>query len=209
MALNTESIVPQLRRDFETLIDYVTGPASADHAVYTVELHLFRSLLALGASLLGLFFRTRASVRPPTPVAPDGSPWSVKAVARSATSRSLGSCGWLAIIPILFEPTALTDCRPLTARRHPRLRSAVSRHKQCRIFKRKWYYFTATRQATSMPLDADLSLPATAYSDLLREWGAYGDTEQAYRENQTLRVCWGSRCPSRPSNNTWCRRRSM
>jgi hypothetical protein len=167
MALNTESIVPQLRRDFETLIDYVTGPASADHAVYTVELHLFRSLLALGASLLGLFFRTRASVRPPTPVAPDGQPMAC---------QGRRSIRYISIFGELW----------------------VARH-----------YFTATRQATSMPLDADLSLPATAYSDLLREWGAYGDTEQAYRENQTLRVCWGSRCPSRPSNNTWCRRRSM
>lgn len=37
-----------------------------------------------------------------------------------------------------------------------------------------------------MPLDAEVGLPATAYSDLLREWGAYGDTEQVYRENQTL-----------------------
>ncbi len=48
------------------------------------------------------------------------------------------------------------------------------------------HYFTATGQASSAPLDAELSLPATAYSDLLREWGAYGDTEHAYRENQTL-----------------------
>ena len=64
MALNTESIVPQLRRDFEALVGYVTGPASAEYEVYTVELHLFRRLLALGAALLGLFFRTRAAARP-------------------------------------------------------------------------------------------------------------------------------------------------
>ena len=144
MALNTESIVPQLRRDFETLVDYVTGPASAEHAVYTVELHLFRSLLALGAALLGLFFRTRAAARPPTPVAPDGQPM---------TFHGRRSVRYISIFGALWVP----------------------RH-----------YFTATGQASATPLDAELSLPATAYSDLLREWGAYGDTEQAYRENQTL-----------------------
>lgn len=144
MALNTESIVPQLRRDFETLVDYVTGPASAEHAVYTVELHLFRSLLALGAALLGLFFRTRAAARPPTPVAPDGQPM---------TFHGRRSVRYISIFGALWVP----------------------RH-----------YFTATGQASATPLDAELSLPATAYSDLLREWGADGDTEQAYRENQTL-----------------------
>lgn len=144
MALNTESIVPQLRRDFESLVDYVSGPASAEHHVYTVELHLFRSLLALGAALLGLFFRTRAAVRPPTPMTSDGQPMAC---------QGRRSVRYLSIFGELWVP----------------------RH-----------YFTARGQASSTPLDADLSLPATAYSDLLREWGAYGDTEQAYRENQTL-----------------------
>jgi hypothetical protein len=144
MALNTESIVPQLRRDFETLVDYVTGPASAEHEVYTVELHLFRRLLALGAALLGLFFRTRAAACPPTPVAPDGQPMA---------NQGRRSVRYISIFGPLW----------------------VARH-----------YFTATGHASHTPLDAALSLPATAYSDLLREWGAYGDTEQAYRENQTL-----------------------
>ncbi len=144
MALNTESIVPQLRRDFETLVEYVSGPASAEHDVYTVELHLFRRLLALGAALLGLFFRTRAAARPPTPVGSDGQPMACQG-RRSVRYLSIFGALW------------------------------VARH-----------YFTATGQPSSTPLDAELSLPATAYSDLLREWGAYGDTEQAYRANQTL-----------------------
>ena len=36
------------------------------------------------------------------------------------------------------------------------------------------------------PLDAALSLPARCYSDLLREWAAYGSTDAAYRETQAL-----------------------
>jgi len=144
MAPNTEAIVPQLQRDFEALIDYVTGPASASHDVYTVELHLFRRVLALGAALLKRFFRTRAATRPAAPQTTDGTPM------RYHDRRSVR---YISIFGDLW----------------------VARH-----------YFTAPGQASVAPLDAALSLPATAYSDLLREWAAYGATAQAYRENQTL-----------------------
>ncbi len=46
--------------------------------------------------------------------------------------------------------------------------------------------FTAPGQPVVCPLDAALSLPARCYSGLLREWGAYGSTDAAYRETQTL-----------------------
>lgn len=144
MTLNTEAIVPQLRRDFEALVEYVSGPDSAELDVYTVELHLFRRLLALGALLLKLFFRVRAAERPPAPHSQTG------AVMQPRGRRSVR---YISIFGELW----------------------VARH-----------YFTAPQQGGSAPLDAALSLPATAYSDLLREWGAYGATEQAYRENQTL-----------------------
>lgn len=144
MTLNTESIVPQLRRDFETILAYVTGPASANHDAYTVELHLFRRLLTLGASLLKLFFQTRVAVQAPNPVAHDG---------QTMKCHGLRSIRYISIFGTLW----------------------VDRH-----------YFTATGQPSSVPLDEELSLPATAFSDLLREWGAYGNTEQAYRENQAL-----------------------
>lgn len=144
MAPNTEAIVPQLRRDFEALVDYVSGPDSANHDVYTVEFHLFRRLLLLGAALLKLFFRARAATRPAAPTAPEGC------VMRY---HGLRAVRYISIFGELW----------------------VSRH-----------YFTAPHQASGAPLDAELSLPETAYSDLLREWGAYGDTEQAYRENQAL-----------------------
>jgi hypothetical protein len=36
------------------------------------------------------------------------------------------------------------------------------------------------------PLDAELSLPAHCYADLLREWAVYGATDESYRESQTV-----------------------
>lgn len=144
MAPNTETIVPQLRRDFEALVEYVSGPESASHDVYCVELRLFRQLLALGASLLKLFFRTRAALRPQTPTTAEGVPMRY---------HSRRSVRYISIFGELW----------------------VARH-----------YFTAAGQVGAAPLDAELNLPDTAYSDLLRDWGAYGDTEQAFRETQLL-----------------------
>jgi hypothetical protein len=46
--------------------------------------------------------------------------------------------------------------------------------------------FTATGHAGACPLDAALSLPEHSFSDLVREWAAYGDTDGAYRESQTI-----------------------
>jgi hypothetical protein len=44
------------------------------------------------------------------------------------------------------------------------------------------HYFIAAGQAGCCPLDAELSLPARCYSDLLREWATYDATDGAYRE---------------------------
>lgn len=44
------------------------------------------------------------------------------------------------------------------------------------------HYFVAPNQQGCCPLDADLSLPARCYSDLLREWTGYDATDGAYRE---------------------------
>src|SRR4029450_667588 len=46
--------------------------------------------------------------------------------------------------------------------------------------------FTAPGQEGLCPLDAELSLPAHGYSDLLREWAVYGATDESYRESQTV-----------------------
>src|SRR6266508_2771008 len=69
MSSNSEPIVQQVQHDFQSLIAYLTGPEARCQTAYTVELTLFRRLLALGAALLRLFFVERAAVRPAAPVA--------------------------------------------------------------------------------------------------------------------------------------------
>jgi len=75
MTSNADTSVQQIQQDFQALIAYVTGPETRAASAYTVELTLFRRLLALGAALLRVFFQTRAAERPVGPVhAPGGSP---------------------------------------------------------------------------------------------------------------------------------------
>lgn len=145
MASNVDQIVPQVQHDFQALMAYVTGAEARAQTAYTVELTLFRRLLALGAALLRLFFLTRAAVRPAEPVtAQDGT------------------------------PLAYHDQRPTT------YYSVFGKVRFCR------HYFTAQGQEGRCPLDAELSVPARCYSDLLREWAAYGATDESYRESQTV-----------------------
>src|SRR5262245_43832915 len=42
--------------------------------------------------------------------------------------------------------------------------------------------FVAPGQAMVCPLDAELSLPARCYSELLREWSGFGSANAAFRE---------------------------
>jgi hypothetical protein len=145
MTSNPELIVQQLQHDFQNLLAYVTGPEARWQTAYTVELTLFRRLLALGAALLRLFFVTRAAVRPVEPItAPDGT----RLTARDQR-------------PTTYYSVFGNVC--------------FARH-----------YFTAPGQEGCCPLDAELSLPAHGYSDLLREWAVYGTTDESYRESQTV-----------------------
>ena len=74
MTSHSDEIVQQVQHDFQNLLGYIMGPDARAQTAYTVELTLFRRLLALGAALLRLFFVTRAAVRPAEPVtAPDGT----------------------------------------------------------------------------------------------------------------------------------------
>lgn len=72
---NSPDIVQQVQHNVQNLLAYITGPEAQSQTADTVELTLFRRLLALGAALLRLFVVTRAAVRPVGPVlAPDGMP---------------------------------------------------------------------------------------------------------------------------------------
>ena len=145
MTSNPEPIVQQLQHEFQILLTYVTGPEARAQTAYTVELTLFRRLLALGATLLRLFFITRAALRPAEPVTgPDGTRL------------------------IYHDQRATTD---------------YSVFGKVRFWR---HSFTALGHEGLCPLDAELSLPAHCYSDLLREWAVYGTTDASYRESQTV-----------------------
>src|SRR5437868_10509840 len=68
MASNRDLIVQHIQQDFQALLAYVSGPQAQTQNAYTVELTLFRRLLALGAALLRLFFLTCAAERPAAPL---------------------------------------------------------------------------------------------------------------------------------------------
>lgn len=144
MASHSDLIIAQVQQEVQALLTYVTGPVARTHSAYTVELTLFRRLLALGRILLRLFFITRAAVRPAAPTGPDGEPFAYHD-RRSVTYYSVFG--------------------KLSFQRHA---------------------FIAVRQPVVCPLDAELSLPARCYSDLLREWATFGATDGSYGQTQTL-----------------------
>ena len=145
MTSNSDEIVQHVQHDFQNLLGYIMGPDARAQTAYTVELPLFRRLLALGAALLRLFFVTRATVRPAEPVlAPDGT------------------------------RLAYQDQCPMT------YSSVFGKGRFWR------HYYTAPGHDGICPLDAELSVPARCYSDLLREWATYGATDESYRESQSV-----------------------
>jgi len=84
MSSNSVRIVHQLHRDFQELVEYVTGKEAQTQTAYDVELTLFRRLLKLGAQLLRLFFVHRAAIRPGEPVyAPDGTRLKYQSLRRT------------------------------------------------------------------------------------------------------------------------------
>lgn len=68
MTSTTDPIIAQVRAEVEELLGLVTGPASERQSAAEVEVALFRRLLRLGATLLGLFFAARGAVKPAGPV---------------------------------------------------------------------------------------------------------------------------------------------
>ncbi len=144
MAAHTDAIVGHVQQEVQELLVYVTGPEAARRTASEVERTLLRRLLALGLSLLRLFFLTRAAARPPAPASDPAGPRWVAHGRRATTYISVFG--------------KLTFDRPA---------------------------FYAPGQPVTCPLDAALSLPPHGYSDLLRDWMAYGNTDAAYRETQT------------------------
>jgi len=61
MTSNVDLSVQQIQREFQALIADVTGPGTRTATAYTVDLALFRRLLALGGALLRVFFLTRTA----------------------------------------------------------------------------------------------------------------------------------------------------
>jgi hypothetical protein len=135
----------QAQQQFEALLGVIVGPGHRELSAAAAELTIFRGLLRLGATLLGLFFEQRGAERPAGPVrSPDGT---------SLPYHDRRSVSYMSIFG------------KLTIWRHA---------------------FTVPGQPVICPLDAELSLPARCYSDLLQEWAAYGATAGAYRESQEM-----------------------
>ena len=79
MAITAEQSIAQRQgegeQQYRELLAYVTGAAGQRAGAYEAELRIWRGVLALGRTLLRLFFEHRAAVRPAGPVAAsDGTP---------------------------------------------------------------------------------------------------------------------------------------
>jgi hypothetical protein len=145
MTITTEQRIAQSQvegeQQYRELLAYVTGAGSRTASAYEAELRVFRSVLALGRTLLRLFFEQRAAERPVGPV-----------VASDGTEL------------------AYHDQRPVT------YLSVFGKI----VFRR--HAFVALGQPVIAPLDAELSLPARCYSELLREWSSFACADGSYRE---------------------------
>jgi hypothetical protein len=79
-------------------------------------------------------------------------------------------------------PVTAPDGTPLTAHdQRPTPDASVFGNGRC------WRHAcTAPGQEGCCPLDAERSLPARGYADVLREWAVYGPTDASYRESPTV-----------------------
>ena len=68
MTSTTSPIIAQAQEQFEALLEVVAGPGNRELSAAAAELTIFRGLLRLGATLLGLFFAQRGAARPVGPV---------------------------------------------------------------------------------------------------------------------------------------------
>lgn len=96
MAPNTEAIVPQLQRDFEALIDYVTGPASASHDVIPSNSTCFAACWPWEQPCSNSSSGHGRRRDPQLPKRPTAHQCAITTAARCATSPSSATCGWRA-----------------------------------------------------------------------------------------------------------------
>ncbi len=113
MASNVDPIVQQIQQDFQALLTYVTGPQSHTLTAATVELTLFRRLLAVGAALLRLFFLTRTALRPPAPQLAPAQPPLPYHDRRPVSYYSV--FGKLAVARHYFYAAGVGGCCPVDA----------------------------------------------------------------------------------------------
>jgi hypothetical protein len=62
MTSNSQTIIQDIRQEFEMLLDFVTGEPAQQSTADQIERGLFKLLLAMGAKLLKLFFVMRSEV---------------------------------------------------------------------------------------------------------------------------------------------------
>jgi len=63
---DAERSIAEAHQEFKLMVDYVRDEGQS-HDAYTVERHLFRSLLAAGLHLLGAYFEKKEIVCRPWP----------------------------------------------------------------------------------------------------------------------------------------------
>ena len=67
MTFNSKAIIQDVRKDFEQMLDYVTGETAQTATADETERGLFKLLIQMGAKLLTLFFvmRSQSTSREP------------------------------------------------------------------------------------------------------------------------------------------------
>ncbi|NIQ12801.1 MAG: ISKra4 family transposase [Gammaproteobacteria bacterium] len=77
MTFNSQEIIQEIHKDFEDMLEYVTGEQARTATADATERGLFKMLMQMGSKLLRLFFilRSQATSREPLKTA-DGDEWS-------------------------------------------------------------------------------------------------------------------------------------
>lgn len=72
MALNSETIIQEIRQEFEEIVEFVTNEEAQTSKADEIERGLFKQLLKMGLQLMQLFFITRAAQSSREPIEQEG-----------------------------------------------------------------------------------------------------------------------------------------